>query len=158
MVKRYMKGLNPIRSNALYHKGFTSIIEMSKADFDRCDSSSWFILDGDKVRLKTHAELRVDADALEKKEAKKAAKENRDEALYNCNIELNGNVFQTRPSDEPNFRLRIQGMEPATSTKWLLDNDTSAVVTKEDLEKVLFLGLQAVGKIWDDYISALDAL
>jgi len=91
---------------------------------------------------------------LEKKELKRI----REESLSNCTVELNGNVYQTRPSDEPNFRLRIAGLESGQETKWILENDETVTVSKEELEEVFNLGLLANGAIWDDYMQKKEQL
>jgi len=86
------------------------------------------------------------------------AKHARSEALRNCTSELNGNVFQTRPSDEPNFRLALAGMEDGDKEEWILENDTVVEVSKDDLFMVLSLGLQAIKNIYSDYKKVLKEL
>lgn len=157
MIKRYMKGLNPQPDIAKY-KGHDSVIEMSKANYDKCTGSEWFIKDGDKVRLKTAAELKADAAALAKENGRKEAKQVRDEALHDCTVELNGNVFQTRPSDEVNFRLSIAGMEDGDKEEWILSDNTVVEVTKAELIEAYSLGLQESKKIFAIYKEALKAL
>lgn len=97
-------------------------------------------------------------DVTNKEAERKAAKEARDEALQACTVEVNGNVYQTRPSDEANFRVRIMSLEAGQETQWLLENDKSAKVKKEELEQVYALGLAKIGAIWDTYINTADAL
>ena len=158
MVKRYMKGLTPIRSNALYNKGYTSIIEMSKADFDKCTKPKWFILNGDKVRLKTKAENKVwqDADAL--KEAKKEAKITRNEALAACTVEVNGNVYQAREKDAIRIQTVLAALEAGQMYEWHMADDEPVSVPKEDLQEAFAKGVAAVMKIRAEFTAAWKAL
>ena len=151
-----MNGLTPLPDNK--HKLSDSVITMSDANYKKCGGSKWFVMDGGKARLKNEAEIKAMEDAEAKDTARKAAKEARDEALRNCTVEVNGNVYQARPSDEANFRVRIMSLEAGQETQWLLENDQAVTVTKEDLEQVYSSGLQKVGSIWDDYINVVDAL
>ena len=155
MKDRKMKGLSPQPERAVE---FDSIINMSDANYDKCTNSDWFIMDGGKARLKTAAELKVDADAEAKEKGRKAAKEARDEALQACTVEVNGNVFQTRPSDESNFRLAIGAMADGDVEGWILDNDTVEDIPKADLIEVYSTGLQKIGAIYAVYKEALKAL
>ena len=155
MKDRKMKGLSPQPERVVE---FDSIINMSDANYTKCTNSDWFIMDGGKARLKTAAELKVRDDKVIKDSAKAELKQTRDEALQACTVEVNGNVFQTRPSDEANFRLRIAGLEAGAKANWLLENDTSVSATKEELQQVYASGLAKIGGIWDEYILALDAL
>ena len=155
MKDRKMNGLNPTSDKSTK---FDSVINMTNANYDKCTGSDWFIMDADKVRLKTAAELKIDADALAKENGRTEAKQIRQEALHNCTVELNGNVFQTRPSDESNFRLSIAGMEDGDKEEWILANNTIVEVTKADLEQVYILGLKEATAIYATYKEALKAL
>jgi hypothetical protein len=159
MKKRYMKGLSPMPDRVAYSKQYDSVIEMSDANYDKCTNSNWFKYGEDgKARLKTAAELKVDADKLAKENGRKEAKQIREDALHDCTVELNGNVFQTRPSDESNFRLSIAGLDEGEKTEWILKDNTVVEVTKEDLDAVYVLGLKEVNVIFSVYKEALKAL
>lgn len=156
MKVRKMRGLNPQPDKA---RNFNSVINMSQASYDKCTNSDWFKYGEDaQARLKTAAELKVDADKLAKENGRKEAKQIREEALHDCTVELNGNVFQTRPSDESNFRLSIAGMQAGDKEEWILANNTIVEVSKEDLEQVYTLGLQVATSIYATYKEALKAL
>jgi hypothetical protein len=90
--------------------------------------------------------------------AKAEIKHTRDEALMACTVEVNGNVFQTRPSDEANFRLAIGAMVDGDVEGWILDNDTVEDIPKAELIEVYSTGLQKIGAIYAVYKEALKAL
>ena len=93
----------------------------------------------------------------ENKEAERQeAKAIRDDALHSLTVELNGNVFQTRPSDEVNFRLSIETM--GDSEEWILDDNSVVEVTKAQLIQVYSEGLAKSKAIYQVYKEALKAL
>jgi hypothetical protein len=156
MIDRKMKGLVPKPDKC---EDYDSVIELSEANYKLYTSSAWFTLGEDgKARVKNKAELKVKSDEEARGIAKQEAKQIRSEALLSCTSELNGHVFQTRPSDEPNFRLAIAGMEDGDKEEWILENDTVVEVSKAELFEVLSMGLQAVKKIYSDYKEVLKAL
>ena len=155
MKDRKMKGLSPQPERVVE---FDSIINMSDANYDKCTSSDWFIMDAGKARLKTAAELKVRDDKVAKDSAKAELKQTRDEALQACTVEVNGNVFQTRPSDESNFRLAIGAMVDGDVEGWILDNDTVEDIPKADLIEVYSTGLAKIAAIYAVYKEALKAL
>jgi hypothetical protein len=155
MKDRKMKGLSPQPDRA---KNFDSVINMSDANYDKCTSSKWFVLDGGKARLKTTAEVAEMEAAELKSTAKAVLKETRNDSLMACTVEVNGNVFQTRPSDEANFRLAIAGLADGEVEGWILEDDTVVDIPKADLITVYGLGLQKIGAIYADYKAALLAL
>ena len=76
----------------------------------------------------------------------KAAKEL---ALNSITVEVNGKVFDGRAKDQVNIMAAIQASEVLgeTSTEWVLNDNTKAVVTVDELKMVLALSIQKVGQI-----------
>lgn len=130
----------------------THSIELSAAKYEAYTSSDYFTA----TRVKTAAELKAQ-DAEEAKEnARQEAKTIRNEALQSLTVELDGNVFQTRPSDEVNFRLSIETM--GDSEEWILDDNSVIEVTKAQLIQVYSEGLAKSKAIYQVYKEALKAL
>jgi len=157
MKKRYMIGLSPQPDLAKY-KGHDSVIEMSQANYDKCTGSSWFIMDGDKVRLKTKAELKVDTDVDLKESGRKEAKQSRDEALAACTVEVNGNVYQAREKDAIRIQTVLAALEAGQMYEWHMADDEPVSVPKEDLQEALGKGIAAVMKIRAEFTAAWKAL
>ena len=70
-------------------------------------------------------------------------------ALDNITVEVNGNVFDGRAKDQVNIMAAIQAAEVLgeTSTEWVLNDNSKAVVAVDELKMVLALSIQKVGQI-----------
>ena len=149
-MKRYMNGSTPVPDHEKDRA--THSLELSAAKYEAYQSSDYFT----ETRVKTAAELKAQ-DAKEAKEnARQEAKTIRNEALQSLTVELDGNVFQTRPSDEVNFRLSIETM--GDSEEWILDDNSVIEVTKAQLIQVYSEGLAKSKAIYQVYKEALKAL
>ena len=115
------------------------------------------VVDG-KAKIKTITKLKGEKDVKDKIQAKKDLKLARNEALEAITVEVNGNVFQSRKSDEMNFRLAIGSMEAGEVEEWILEDDSIVEVTKEDLEQAYVLGLTEGKRIFAEYKEALKKL
>jgi hypothetical protein len=156
MKDRKMNGLNPTRDGAT---NFDSVINMSNANYEKCTSAHFFKYGDDgKSCLKTAEEIAEYDSLVSKSQIKAKAKEDRNDALMACTVELNGSVYQTRPSDEANFRLSIYGMAAGDIEGWILEDDTVKDTSKEDLTIILGLGLEKVKAIYKTYKDILKAL
>ena len=78
-------------------------------------------------------------------------KTERDEALYSATVELDGMVFQTRPSDLSNFQTGIQ----LGQTRWILADNTIADVTVGQLQDVLNIGTTQANNIYNEYMDKI---
>ena len=156
MKDRKMNGLNPTRDGAT---NFDSVINMTNANYNKCTSAHFFKYGDDgKACLKTAEEIAEYDSLVSKSQIKAKAKEDRNDALMACTVELNGSVYQTRPSDEANFRLSIYGMAAGEIEGWILEDDTVKDTSKEDLTIILGLGLEKVKAIYSTYKDILKAL
>ena len=81
-------------------------------------------------------------------------KSERDEALYSATVELDGMVFQTRPSDITNFTVGIS----KGSIEWVLADNSVATVTTDQLQSVLDSAQDQAKSIFDDYMTSLKSL
>ena len=158
MRNRYMNGLNPLPDRLETSPSHTHTIKMKNEEYDTCTNSDWFIMDGGEPRLKNAAELKVDADALAKKEAKKAAKQSRNEALDACTVEVNGNVYQAREKDAIRIQTVLAALEAGQMYEWHMADDEPVSVPKEDLQEALGKGIAAVMKIRAEFTAAWKAL
>ena len=99
----------------------------------------------------------IDEEAIAEKakeELRKQYKTERDEALYLATVEVDGLVFQTRPSDFANFEVGIS----KGSTKWVMADNSVGIVTTSQLEQVFNLGTEHAKDIFDAYIMKLESL
>jgi len=158
MVKRYMVGLSPQPDRVFYSKQYDSVIEMSQANYDKCNNSDWFIMDGGVPRLKNKAELKVDADVEAKESGRKEAKQSRNEALDACTVEVNGNVYQAREKDAIRIQTVLAALEAGQMYDWHMADDEPVSVPKEDLQEALGKGIAAVMKIRAEFTAAWKAL
>lgn len=154
-MKRYMKGLNPIAEE----HGSTHSLELTQFQFDNYKSSNYFIADRSISRVKTLEEIEAFEKAATNYTIRKAAKLIRDRDLANLTVEVEGNVFQTRPSDEPNFRLVIGSLAHSNyKTEWILADNTVAIVMKKDLEVAYATGIGKAAAVYDVYKEVLKTL
>tara|TARA_R110000803_G_scaffold176677_1_gene239071 strand:- start:251 stop:682 length:432 start_codon:yes stop_codon:yes gene_type:complete len=140
--------------NALIEKyGFKEGLDISG---DKITKWPYDVAKPTKAKLKT---ILDEYKLIEAKEnTRKAAKDIRNEALQNLTVELNGNVFQTRPSDEVNFRLCFESMSDTDVEEWILDDNAVKSVNKADLIAVYSQGLAQSKVIYQTYKDALKAL
>ena len=159
MKNRYMNKLAPLHDKLEGSPQHTHTISMSEANYKKCTGSKWFKYGDDgKPRLKTKSELELEAESKAKADGKKDAQEIRDEALRECTVELNGNVYQARESDMPRMQVVISELEEGELDEWIMKNDVPTLVTREEMITALSLGIVEVRKIWKTYKEALKAL
>lgn len=151
-MKRYMNGSTPLPERL--KDSATHSIELSDAKYELYTSSKYFT----ETRVKTAAELKAEEAAEAKENTRKDAKTARNEALNTLTVTHNGNVFQTRPQDEVNFRLSFETMSDTDKEEWILDNNTVVEVTKADLIAIYSQGLAASKAVYQTYKEALKAL
>lgn len=135
------------------------LLELQKVSYtkdleSRANSYHNFVVENGKARLKTDAELLEER----KPEMKRKLKQLRDQALENISVEVNGKVFQSRRSDEMNFRLVLASMEEGDTEEWILDDDSIVEVTKAELEQAYMIGLAEGKRIFAEYKQAIKDL
>lgn len=110
-----------------------------------------------KIHTITH--LKARQAIADKKNAKQALREERDEKLSTSTVIYDGSEFQTRPSDLINFTTMLTLLQnDSDSIVWTLADDTEKTITKADLQAVYLLGLQAGAMIDKEYRDAVRAL
>jgi len=135
-------------SNWLANNEHLEIIEVDTEDTQFTNTSNLKVVDGAIV-------INEEKIAQEAKEALRSQyKTERDEALYSATIELDGMVFQTRPSDMTNFTVGIS----KGSTEWVLADNSVATVTIAQLQSVLDSAQDQAKSIFDDYMTNLKSL
>ena len=107
--------------------------------------------------LKTKKELEAMAVAGQKENARKEAKEIRDEKLSDLAVDVSGISIQVRPSDELNLRLTLQDLADGEKVEWILSDNTVAEVSKEDLQAAYVLGLTLGQEIYQEYKDVIKA-
>ncbi len=101
--------------------------------------------------------IEYDADAVagkEKEALRKQYKTERDEALYSATVEVDGMLFQTRPTDFANFEVGIA----EGSTEWILADNSIGEVTTAQLQQAFELGKSQAKDIYDACIMKLKTL
>jgi hypothetical protein len=149
---RYMNGNTPLPERL--RDRATHTISLSEEQYDTYTSSDYFI----DSRPKSTDEINADKALDIKENSRKQAKAVRNESLQGLTIVYGGNVFQTRLSDEVNFRLSIETMNDTDTEEWILDDNTIAEVSQADLIAVYSQGLAASKAIDQVYKDALKAL
>ena len=110
-----------------------------------------------KIHTITH--LKARQAIADKKNAKQALREERDEKLRTSTVTYDCAEFQTRPSDLINFTTMLTLLQNDTdSIVWTLADDSEKTITKADLQAIYLLGLQAGAMIDKDYRDAVRAL
>ena len=134
---------------------FTKII-FAKERQNIANSKSNYLLDGDKWRLKTDAEIWTESGRAKKINELKQV---RNKKMSETVVELNGKTFWADPGSEQNFSGRIREMEikGLTSTKWIQGEDIFEV-TLDELKQVVTEGTKLNAAHWDEYINAVEAL
>lgn len=90
--------------------------------------------------------------------SKQNLKAKRDEELNAITVKVNGKVFQSRKSDELNFRLVLSTMADGDTEEWILDDDSITEVTKAELQEAYLKGLAEGKRIFAEYKKALKEL
>ncbi len=96
----------------------------------------------------------VGIDEREKESLRQRYKLERNDALLNNTVELDGMIFQTRPSDITNFTVGIS----KGSIEWVLADNSVATVTTDQLQSVLDSAQDQAKSIFDDYMTSLKSL
>ena len=78
--------------------------------------------------------------------------------LDNSTVKVGGKVFQTRLSDRALIIDTIDMLGIGETTKWILNNNNVATVSREDLVEVLRLGRLQGKASFDEYIEELEDL
>ena len=125
-----------------------------KALESRANSYHNFIVEDGKARLKNDEEI------LEERrpDIKRELKSKRDAELNAITVEVNGKVFQSRKSDEMNFRLVLGTMADGDTEEWILEDDSVVEVTKAEIQEAYLKGLAEGKRIFAEYKEALKAL
>ena len=113
---------------------------------ENCELVKQWIAEGNNPEAEFTDEEVAAKLAVETYNITKAAKEI---ALNSITVEVNGKVFDGRAKDQVNIMAAIQASEVLgeTSTEWVLNDNSKAVVTVGDLKMVLALSIQKVGQI-----------
>lgn len=90
----------------------------------------------------------------EKEESRQQYKAEYQEAIFNCEVEVDGMVFQTRDTDA----LKIQFAISTNTDEFRLKNNSVVSVTIEQLNEVYALGMANIKVINDIYNTKLKAL
>lgn len=94
---------------------------------------------------------RIDRDALQVEQDALAAKARRETSLNSIIHTVNGKTVQVRPKDLPNFNLAISMNQ---ETRWILADNTVAVLTVEELQECMSSGILQGKQIWEDFFDA----
>lgn len=137
----------------------THQLNLTNEKYDKYVNPTYFkVIDGAPV-VKTQEELDIQLAEAQKRNAKKALREERDEKLNTSTVTYDGSEFQTRPSDLINFTTMLTLLQnDSDSIVWTLADDTEKEITKADLQAVYLLGLQAGAMIDKEYRDAVRAL
>jgi len=157
--------------NMVYAYTGTEVISSVQEDFDKLEQ--WKLgketitqtaVEHDGIIVRDNSILKVvdgvvkyDADKVAEKEKealRQQYKQERNEALFTATVEVDGMIFQTRPSDFENFEVGIA----EGSTKWVLADNSIRTVTTAQLEQAFTLGKVQAKDIYDAYIMNLEAL
>jgi len=126
-------------------------------------SDLYKIVNGKRIKLtakqKTAREAEELANQPTKADKKRDLRDIRDKALNVSTVTYDGSKFQTRPSDLINFTTMLTLLQNDTDEIiWTLADDSEKTITKDDLQAVYLLGLQAGAMIDKDYRDAVRAL
>ena len=105
----------------------------------------------------------IKLNSLKSKTKKSIQRKKLKEKLYRdmseTTVEVNGKIVWADPDSEQNVSGRIREMElnGRSQTKWAQGNDIF-ILTLDDLKEVYAEGTKKNAALWDDYISALEAL
>jgi len=137
----------------------THQLNLTNEKYDKYVNPTYFkVVDGAPV-AKTQEELDIQLAEAQKRNAKKALREERDEKLITSTVTYDGSEFQTRPSDLINFTTMLTLLQnDSDAIVWTLADDTEKTITKADLQAVYLLGLQAGAMIDKEYRDAVRAL
>jgi len=137
----------------------THQLNLTNAQYDTYVNHTYFkVVNGAPV-AKTQEEVDAQIAESQKRNAKQALKEEKDEKLNTSTVTYDGAEFQTRPSDSINFTTMLTLLQNDTDEiLWTLADDSEKLITKADLQAVYLLGLQAGVMIDKDYRDAVRAL
>jgi hypothetical protein len=126
-------------------------------------SDLYKIVNGKRIKLtakqKTAREAEELANQPTKADKKRDLRDIRDKALNVSTVTYDGSDFQTRPSDLINFTTMLTLLQNDTDEIiWTLADDSEKTITKDDLQAVYLLGLQAGALIDKDYRDAVRVL
>jgi len=106
----------------------------------------------DNAQIKTAEDKATEA----KESARQALKAKRDADLQALSYTVAGKgEIQTRPQDLPNIQMAIS---KAKNQKWLMKDNKATELTPKEIKDALDSGVLAATQIWNDYITAIDAL
>lgn len=88
--------------------------------------------------------------------ARKAAQNKRDKSLSSMTHTFSdGRVVQIRPNDLPNFQT---AMSLGVDRKWILADNTTSILTVEEMQEAVQHGVSKGNQIWDEYTSDIENL
>jgi len=161
MKIRYIQVIGDIAKPLVDHKAnqATHQLNLTNAKYDAYVNYTYFkVVEGAPV-AKTKEELDAMAVIAQKRNAKQALREERDEKLGTSTVTYDGSEFQTRPSDLINFTTMLTLLQNDNdSIVWTLADDSEKTITKADLQAIYLLGLQAGAMIDKEYRDAVRAL
>jgi hypothetical protein len=148
-------------NNRLLKEPSAIMQEVERADNSMSGGANGYKLVNGFVIAKTQEELNIEQAIIDAEKARVDSKNLRDQLLKDCEVSYNGLIFQTRPDDLSNYNGRIEelsALPQGTQKKWILKNNSTTLVSKDDLNIVLAEGKIKCGQIWDDYINIIESL
>lgn len=140
-------------SEEKYFKDASKVLEPNQITLVEIPTSSpdcWSIEGGNIIE---------DTELFDRRKAIENLKHQRDLALLGVVVDINGVDIWANPTEEQNIlgRIRLMEDEGGNVCKWI-QGDNIYTLTLDDLKTVYSEGTKTCSKIYDDYITAVEAL